>query len=357
MGKHTKGDLKQMQSLPLRYKILMTKQRIKDWYDYWDGQVYVSFSGGKDSTVLLDIVRSMYPDVEAVFVNTGLEYPEIQKFVKTFDNVTILRPKMRFDEVISTYGYPMISKAVANAVEAYNAKVRNGKPLDGVRVKQLLGTYVGTRNDGKKTKFDKSKYKPLLDLDFDVSDRCCGIMKKDPLKRWEKENKKYPFVATMADESIMREAVWLRTGCNGFDMKRPMSKPMSFWTEQDVLQYIKENNLPIVSVYGEIVYQDNPYQMRIEEFGFEGCGRDKLVTTGNDRTGCIFCGFGCHLEKQTPTRFQRLKETHPRQYEFCIGGGEYDTDGKWKPNKEGLGLGHVFDELNKIYGDDFIKYK
>ena len=62
--------------------------------------VYVSFSGGKDSTVLLHIVREMYPEVEAVFVNTGLEYPEIQQFVKTFDNVTILRPKMRFDEVI-----------------------------------------------------------------------------------------------------------------------------------------------------------------------------------------------------------------------------------------------------------------
>ena len=108
---HTKGDLQQMQSLPLSAKILMTKRRIREWYDYWDGQVYVSFSGGKDSTVLLHIARELYPDIEAVFVNTGLEYPEIQSFVKTFDNVTILRPKMRFDEVIKTYGYPIISKA------------------------------------------------------------------------------------------------------------------------------------------------------------------------------------------------------------------------------------------------------
>lgn len=91
--KHTKGDLKQMQSLPLSIKIRMTKLRIRDWYDYFDGQVYVSFSGGKDSTVLLHIARELYPDIEAVFVNTGLEYPEIQKFVKSFDNVTILRPK------------------------------------------------------------------------------------------------------------------------------------------------------------------------------------------------------------------------------------------------------------------------
>ena len=112
---------------------------------------------------------------------------------------------------------------------------------------------------------------------------------------------------------------------------------MSFWTEQDVLQYIKEYNIPIASVYGEIV----------EENG-------KLKTTGCDRTGCIFCAFGCHLEKE-PSRFQRLKETHPKQYEYCINGGEY-VDGIWKPNKQGLGMGHVFDELNKIYGEGFIKY-
>ena len=102
--KHTKGDLQQMQSLPLSVKISMTKRRIREWYDYWDGQVYISFSGGKDSTVLLHIAREIYPDIEAVFVNNGLEYPEIQSFVKKFDNVKILRTKMRIDEGIKKYG-------------------------------------------------------------------------------------------------------------------------------------------------------------------------------------------------------------------------------------------------------------
>lgn len=113
----TKNELRMLQALPLEIKVMKTKQRIREWVNYFgaDG-VYVSFSGGKDSTVLLHLVRQLYPKVEAVFVNTGLEYPEIQKFVKTFENVTILRPSMRFDEVIRKYGYPMISKEVGECV-------------------------------------------------------------------------------------------------------------------------------------------------------------------------------------------------------------------------------------------------
>lgn len=83
----------------------------------------------------------------------------------------------------------------------------------------------------------------------------------------------------------------------------------------------------------------------------------KLKTTGCHRTGCIYCPFGAHLEKGE-TRYQRLAKTHPRQYAFCIGGGAYDpADGLWKPDKDGLGLGHVFDEINKIYGEAFLRYK
>ena len=65
-------ELKQKQSLPLEAKIAMTLRRIREWYEYWDGNVYVSFSGGKDSTVLLHLVRQHYPGVPAVFSDTGL---------------------------------------------------------------------------------------------------------------------------------------------------------------------------------------------------------------------------------------------------------------------------------------------
>lgn len=117
-NKHTISDLYQMQSLPLDSKIKMTQYRIREWVDrYGKDGVYVSFSGGKDSTVLLDIVRKMYPNIKAVFVDTGLEFPEIREFVKTFDNVDWLKPKMNFKQVIEKYGYPMISKEVSGCVQ------------------------------------------------------------------------------------------------------------------------------------------------------------------------------------------------------------------------------------------------
>lgn len=346
MGKRTREDLRQMQSLPLAGKIIMTQRRIREWYDHWAGEVYVSFSGGKDSTVLLHLVREMFPDVEAVFVNTGLEYPEIQKFVKTFDNVTILRPEMRFDQVVKEYGYPVISKAVSRCVHDARKGLRFAQ-------QQIKGEYAP---DGKKSMFNYEKYEPIMGMDFKVSDKCCAVMKKKPFKAYEKETGKKPYIATMASEGMQREASWLRSGCNAFDSKRARSAPMSFWTEQDVLKYIKENNLPIASVYGEVAWAEDPDQMRLADFGLDVGYDEKLQTTMCDRTGCIFCAYGCHLDKGE-SRFERLRKTHPRQYEYCIGGGEYDENGTWKPNKQGLGMGHVFDELNKIYGDDFIRYK
>ena len=110
--------LQQMQAMPLKAKINTTKSRIMEWVSHFglDG-VYVSFSGGKDSTVLLHIAREMFPEIKAVFCDTGLEYPEIREFVKTFDNVDWLRPKMTFRQVIEKYGYPFPSKEVSESVQ------------------------------------------------------------------------------------------------------------------------------------------------------------------------------------------------------------------------------------------------
>ena len=140
-------------------------------------------------------------------------------------------------------------------------------------------------------------------------------MKKDPAHKYSKETGRYAITAQMAEESKLRTQKWLQNGCNGFHMKSPISNPMSFWTENDVLQYIAENNLPISSVYGEVVEDfgdEIDGQMDISDLGW-GETQKKYKTTGCKRTGCMLCGFGCHLEKN-PNRFEMLKETHPGMY-------------------------------------------
>lgn len=341
MAKHTFEELQQWQALPLGIKIRMTEERIRDWVrEYGEDGVYVSFSGGKDSTVLLDIVRKLYPNVKAVFVDTGLEYPEIREFVRGFDNVDWLKPKMNFKQVIEKHGYPFISKEISESIYEARRSIELGK-TDTLRIRQLTGKTNG--------RFDKSRYSFFLDSDFRISHLCCSEMKKKPVKRYEKETGRKPITGQMASESTQRTSQWLSNGCNGFQLKRPVSNPMAFWTEQDVLLYIKENNLPIASVYGEIVIDYDGEgqldgQMDMFDLGIFEKDRRLLKTTGCDRTGCMFCGFGCHLEK-SPNRFERMKETHPKQYDYIM-----------RPKEQGgLNYKEVIDWINE-HGNMNIKY-
>lgn len=317
MNRHNKDDLSQMQSLPLEAKILMTQRRIRDWVDYWHGDVYVSFSGGKDSTVLKHIVDGMYDDIPAVFVNTGLEYPEIQTFVRDIKagkydcfnpDVEILRPEMRFDEVIREYGYPIASKRVAAYIDT--AK----RYPNSMRAKWIRGE--------EKTKFvTGGKWTFLIDAPFKVSAKCCDIMKKRPFKQYQKRTGRMPIIGTMASESPNREQSWMQNGCNAFNAKDPTSQPLAFWTEQDVLHYIKRFNVPYCPVYGDIQVKhgSDALDNQINLIDYLECyePEDTLETTGCTRTGCMFCMFGCHLEKE-PNRFQLMKSTHPKQYEYCM---------------------------------------
>lgn len=339
-NKHTASDLAQMQALPLEAKIRMTKQRIRAWYEYWNGDVCLSFSGGKDSTVLKHIVDEMYSDVPAVFVNTGLEYPEIQKFVRDVkagkydcfnSDVEIVRPEMRFDEVIKTYGYPVISKRTAETIELARKNIAEGKN-DTLRVRLIRGIEIN-KQTGKKSVFNAKKWEFMLDAPFKVSKKCCDVMKKKPLKKYQKETKRHPFIGTMASESKQRMAGWLVNGCNAFEAKEPSSQPISFWTDQDVLEYLVKYEVPYASVYGQIQAEGElEGQMYIDGF------HQKLCTSGVSRTGCMFCMFGCHLEKE-PNRFQRMKETHPNQYAYCMKSVE----------EGGLGIKEVLDYIGVPY--------
>lgn len=262
--------------------------------------------------MLLHLVRRLYPNTPAVFVDTGLEYPELRDFVKTIENVIWVRPEMNFKKVIETYGYPIVSKEISQVIEEARRHKTTGKYI--YRIKRLNGELLD--KNGNKSIYNCEKWKFLLDAPFRISNKCCNIMKKKPAKKYEKETGNHPIIGTMACESQARKTAWKVHGCNAFDTKRPTSQPLSFWTEQDILAYIKKYNLSYASVYGEILQDEN----------------GKFYTTKCNRTGCVFCMYGCHLEKE-PNRFQRLKETHPKLWQYCMK--------SW--NKGGLGLKEVLE--------------
>ena len=373
--------LKQYQSMPLEAKVSLAKSRIAEWVRHYGlCGVCVSFSGGKDSTVLLHIIREDYPEIPAVFSDTGLEYPEIRAFARSFDNVDVVRPAMRFDQVISTYGYPLISKEVAEAIY-YARRIRSQilnvereslnkrKELRGEREwslwasgrleapgtgggqirrrAEITGTLTmdenfnrqrragvaqsgrageggvfsnGTEQFGEKSMFNKEKWLPLArDVPVPISHVCCQVMKKSPMAKYQRKNRYHPFIGTLAEESRLRKQAWIRHGCNAFDTKKPTSQPLSVWREQDVLNYIVNRGLSIAPVYGDIVATD-PDGIEYPAAGLLSAEGMPLRCTGCQRTGCVYCAFGLHLEKGE-TRFQALARTHPRLYEYSIGGG------------------------------------
>lgn len=301
----------QMQSLPLEAKIVKTKQRIKEWYEYFDGNVYVSFSGGKDSTVLLHLVREMYPEVEAVFVDTGLEWPESKEFVRNTPGVTWLKPDISFRETINKYGYPVINKDQAAKIGHVQRRKREGT------WDKTADRFMGYK--GKSGSIAK-RWRHLVDAPYKISAKCCATMKINPIRRFESRNPKLPFIGTRASESKLRFSSMKNRSCNLYVAARPSSYPLSFWLEQDILQYIKEENIKIAEIYGKV---------RKMHLGNE----IKYKTTIEPRTGCMFCLFGIHRE-EPPNKIQRMKDLHPKLWKYCI---------------EDLGLKQVMEHLKISY--------
>lgn len=263
------------------------------------------------------MVRRIYPEVPAVFVDTGLEYPELREFVKTIDNVTWLKPNINFKQVIEKYGYPVISKEVSRDIS-----VARNKPDGKTASKFIRGSEYHLKYGDR---WLLEKYIYLLDAPFKITNKCCDIMKKKPFKEYEAITGRKPITGLLAEESARRTFNWFSTGCNAFDLNKPMSMPLSFWTDQDILEYIDMVDLNYASVYGDIIKNDI----------------GKYCTTRCERTGCVFCAYGSHKDKE-PNRFQRLKKTHPKLWNYCM-----------KPTSEGgLGMKEVLEYIGVKTGHE-----
>lgn len=279
--KHEPYALKQLQSLPLDVKIRMTRQRIESFADHYDDMVYTSFSGGKDSTVLLSLVRKELGDsIPAVFFDSMLEFPENRAFCKKM-GAEIVRSKDSVKDVLNKYGWPVVSKTTSRYID----DVRNMDP-EGATYKLRVNK---TLENGDPNGFylpDKWRY--LVDAPFKISNKCCDVYKKRPAKKYNKASGRWPIIGVRCDESRLRRSMWQKYGCNGFDLATPRSWPMAFWTSDDIEQYIEQENLELSPMY---------------------------TRHGYSRTGCMFCLFGFHMN---PTRLDELKASHPRVYSYVM---------------------------------------
>lgn len=277
----TVEELHNRQQWTLAQKIDHSLGVIDQFIARMDGKVYLSFSGGKDSTVLLHLCEILKPDIKCVFVNTGCESVDVVRFVekmKAAHNIEVIRPKLTPRQVWAKYGFPLVSKDQAFKIDLVRKNPNSASAQKFMR-------------DGNQFTISKC-FRYLCDTEkckYHTSAVCCNKLKKDPCKRYENESGLRPIVATMASESMLRETDYLRVGqCNKFDQGHEKSKPLSIWMEEDIWQFIRENNIEIAEIYAK----------------------------GVDRTGCVGCGFGAQMKNDR--RLETFYRLYPKYYNMVL---------------------------------------
>jgi hypothetical protein len=362
----TYEQLKQMQAWPHSQKIQTSQSKILEFCIKNDFNISVSFSGGADSTVLMDLIcrvwdftRDQHKDkpLLVIYANTSNEFITMKKHVEKMKiyfeqqyniiiDLQIVSPKdgMSYDKVVKEIGYPIASKKIARMVRDVRTFFKNSdykyedikdKIDEGVKSAEYLRslgfpptvvlrlTGITRENNKSNTWRIPKKWRKLIIAPFEVSEECCSHLKKEPLKLVQKQFKACPIFGTLAEDSQQREGAYLETGCNLYRSNgKNQSTPMGFWLRQDVLKFLYEmdtkyqEELPILKEeFPELAFPDKlfapPYGelMQNEDNTYE--------FTGEHNTGCKLCLFGCHMEKE-PNRIQRLKNIEPATYNYAI---------------------------------------
>lgn len=314
------------------FKLSYAETRAREFYDHpdIDGQCFISV-GGLDSLTLLMFLRHIGIDVPAVSVSI-LEDKSIQQIHKQLGVVSLKPAKSKMD-VIREYGFPVLSKEIANKIELLQHPTERNKTVRHAIITGETGAHGGFRKNtrmklaqkwldkfgGYENDTENVNYQVP---DFYVSDKCCYYLKEKPCSDYQKETGRFPYMGLMASEGGRREKALIQNGCNYISKTTKRSCPFAIFNRQDLLQLALDLKVPVPEIYGEIVR------------GSDGA----LRTTKAQRTGCSMCGFGIHLEKR-PHRFDLLYERNPAEWNMWMNHVIQEEDGSW------YGWGHVLDYI------------
>jgi len=279
-------ELTERQAWTLTQKIDHSLGVIDQFASHFDGQVYVSFSGGKDSVAMLSLVEVIIPNVKSVFVMTGCESPSVCRFIREqqqHHDIEIIRPQKTLKQVFAEYGFPLVSKKTAHDIEA----VRRNPYCESSR--KLL--WRGNRY------CIPEQWMYLLNETYQVSARCCFWLKHQPGQAYQKRTGRHPYIGLLASESRQRTLGYIQQGgCNVFaesGKNHPRSLPLAIWNDEDVWAYIRDRHLALPDIYEQ----------------------------GATRTGCMGCGFGAHLN---PTGIDTMRRLWPKWYDLVM---NYENNG------------------------------
>lgn len=280
-------------------KIRLAMERVEELYNSTNGKCYLSFSGGKDSTVILAIIKMCQElgtvgDIPAVYCETGLELGATREFVNWveenwYHNVVRIKPEKPFAYVIKHYGKPIKSKMKSSRL----GRLQRNRDETNLNFKELLGG-----DDAKsycKVKIaNKDLHMIHPNFDIKASDKCCDILKKKPFVKYSKEFdiEGYILGERMAEGGVRQLAAekrMLNGGkvCTKTKGKYKIKLPIIDWTDEDVEQFIEEYNVPLSKAYTE---------------------------QGYIRTGCFLCPYSLEIEKN----MKKLYDYEPVRYKATL---------------------------------------
>jgi len=304
---------KQRMALPYEAKVALAENRVWDWQNTCReyGKDYAVSVGGLDSITLLAFVRRTLDENVTGMSISSLEDKSIQAVHKEM-GVIAVKPAKSMIQVIKEYGYPVISKQISAKLSRLQTP-GDDSPIIKAYMTGEEGAWGHFKTNEKFKLPDKwiklfgglyKDFRPDIDCQiapFKVSDQCCYWMKEYPAIRWQEEHNVWPFLGLMQSEGGRRQYSLRQHGCNYVGKDTARSCPFNFFTRQDLLRLALELKVHVPEIYGEIV-QDVDGALR---------------TTGAQRTGCVMCGYGIHLDSR-PHKFDRLYDRDPKQWHFWM---------------------------------------